>query len=93
MAEGTVLWFNSEKGEGAIRPDSAPFSSSPSRRRGWWRKNRDEPTPSVEATEIYVHYSAIQMMGYRTLDPGQRVSFLVEQGRNGPVATKVTPLG
>jgi CspA family cold shock protein len=43
--------------------------------------------------DVLVHYSAIQMKGYKTLDVGQRVSFDIEQGAKGPQASKVTPLG
>ena len=49
--------------------------------------------PDGEGPDLFVHHSAIQTQGYRTLDEGQRVSFDVEQGQKGPQATKVTPLG
>ena len=42
--------------------------------------------------DIFVHYSAIQTKGYRTLDEGQRVEFSIEQGSKGPHATEVTVL-
>jgi CspA family cold shock protein len=42
---------------------------------------------------VFVHYSAIQANGYKTLDEGQRVAFDIEQGQKGPQASKVTPLG
>lgn len=93
MAEGTVLWFNSEEGEGAIRPDGWGPSSMPSRRRSWWRRRRISLAPPVvAASEIHVHYSQIQMTGYKTLNAGQRVSFAIERGPSGLLATKVTPL-
>ena len=40
---------------------------------------------------MFVHYSAIQGSGYKSLDEGQRVSFDIEQGQKGPQATKVSP--
>ena len=39
--------------------------------------------------DIFVHHSAIQMDGYRTLDQGQRVEFEVKQGDKGPQADAV----
>ena len=57
MAEGTVKWFNPEKGYGFIsRPDG---------------------------DDLFVHFSEIQMEGFKTLDEGQAVSFDVTTGQNG----------
>lgn len=39
--------------------------------------------------DVFVHYSAIQSDGFRTLDEGQRVEFSVEQGPKGLQATNV----
>jgi cold shock protein len=39
--------------------------------------------------DVFVHYSAIDAGGYRSLDEGQRVEFDVEQGNKGPQATNV----
>ena len=42
--------------------------------------------------DVFVHYSAIQSSGYRSLDEGQRIAFDIEQGQKGPQAANVTPL-
>jgi len=45
-----------------------------------------------EGADVFVHYSAIQMPGYKTLTEGQLVEYeLVDEGR-GPRATNVVPL-
>ncbi len=43
--------------------------------------------------DVFVHYSAIQMQGYRTLDEGQTVEFSVEDGTKGPQAVNVVLTG
>ncbi|QZY56279.1 cold-shock protein [Crassaminicella profunda] len=40
--------------------------------------------------DVFVHYSAIAMDGYKTLEEGQAVQFEVVQGEKGPQATNVT---
>jgi len=40
--------------------------------------------------DVFVHYSAIEMEGYRTLNEGQRVEFNVERGPKGLQASHVT---
>jgi CspA family cold shock protein len=65
MAQGTVKWFNGEKGFGFITPDDG-------------------------AKDLFVHYSAIQGSGYRSLEENQRVQFEIEQGSKGPQAVGVT---
>ena len=56
MSQGTVKWFNSEKGYGFIAGDEG-------------------------GDDVFVHYSAIQAEGYRSLKEGQKVSYgCVERG-------------
>ena len=43
--------------------------------------------------DVFVHFSAIQMTGYKSLDEGQRVEFEVTQGQKGPQAANVRPIG
>ena len=42
--------------------------------------------------DVFVHYSAIQAGGFKTLTEGQSVSFDVVQGNKGPAAENVRPL-
>ena len=42
--------------------------------------------------DVFVHHSAIEMTGYRTLNEGQRVQFSVEQGPKGLQAKDVSPI-
>jgi CspA family cold shock protein len=63
MAQGTVKWFNAEKGYGFIAVDGG--------------------------NDLFVHYTGIDMEGYRSLEDGQRVEFEVGQGPKGPQAEKV----
>ena len=42
-----------------------------------------------EGDDIFVHHSAINMPGFRTLAEGDRVSFEVEVGDRGPAAKNV----
>ena len=41
--------------------------------------------------DVFVHFSAIQMDGYRTLEENQRVEFEIVQGPKGPQAENVRP--
>ncbi|HTZ38976.1 MAG TPA: cold-shock protein [Syntrophales bacterium] len=45
-----------------------------------------------EGGDVFVHFSAIQDSGFKTLQEGQRVSFEIEQGQKGPSASKVKAL-
>ena len=63
MAQGTVKWFNSEKGFGFIAVDGG--------------------------ADVFVHYSAIDMDGDRSLEEGQRVEFEISEGQKGPQADGV----
>ncbi len=54
MNNGTVKWFNAEKGYGFISNDNG-------------------------GDDVFVHFSAIQGTGYRSLNEGQKVTYEVEQ--------------
>ena len=43
-------------------------------------------------SDVFVHYSAIQSDGFRTLEENQRVTFEASQGAKGPQADTVRPL-
>jgi len=47
---------------------------------------------SDEGGDVFVHYTAIQGAGFRTLYEGQRIRFDVEKGNKGPSAVNVTVL-
>lgn len=66
MNEGTVKWFNSEKGFGFITQN--------------------------EGEDVFVHFSAIQSDGYKSLEEGQKVTFEIEDGQRGPQATNVSAI-
>lgn len=42
--------------------------------------------------DVFVHFNSIQSEGFKTLADGQRVSFIVEQGKKGPQASNVVAL-
>jgi cold shock protein len=67
MAQGTVKWFNGEKGFGFI--------------------SQDDGQP-----DVFVHFSAIQSDGYRTLEENAKVEYDVKQGDKGLQADNVRVL-
>ena len=67
MSQGTVKWFNSDKGFGFIAVDGG-------------------------GQDVFVHFSAIESNGYRTLEENQRVEFDIVQGQKGPQAEHVRAL-
>lgn len=48
--------------------------------------------PDDNDTEIFVHFSQVTMDGYKELQQGQRVGYLIEKGERGEFATKVVIL-
>ena len=65
MTQGTVKWFNNEKGFGFIAPENG-------------------------GNDVFVHHTAIQGSGYKSLSEGERVSFEVTRGPKGDQASNVT---
>ena len=49
-------------------------------------------TPADGSKDVFVHFSAIQGNGFKTLGEGQQVEFTIENGAKGPAAANVTPL-
>ncbi|WP_226584662.1 cold-shock protein [Halobacillus litoralis] len=63
MLQGTVKWFNAEKGFGFIEVEGQD--------------------------DVFVHFSAIQGEGFKTLEENQEVSFEIVEGDRGPQAANV----
>ncbi len=55
-------------------------------RRGFGFIERDD------GDDLFVHYSAIQMEGFKTLEEGQEVEFDIVEGEKGLQATNVVPV-
>jgi CspA family cold shock protein len=49
--------------------------------------------PADGSDDVFVHFSAIQGNGFKTLAEGQKVEFEIEQGPKGLQAAKVVPQG
>ncbi len=49
-------------------------------------------TPADGSKDVFVHYSKIDMRGYKTLKEGQPVEFEAESSPKGPQATRVVPV-
>lgn len=48
-------------------------------------------TPEGDSKDVFVHYSAIQATGFKSLTEGQTVSFEIQQSPKGPAAAHVIP--
>ncbi|HEI5136510.1 TPA: cold shock protein CspA [Staphylococcus aureus] len=66
MKQGTVKWFNAEKGFGFIEVEGE--------------------------NDVFVHFSAINQDGYKSLEEGQAVEFEVVEGDRGPQAANLVKL-
>jgi len=59
----------------------------------WFNAQKGYGFIEVEgATDVFVHYSSIQMPGFKTLEEGQLVQFDLQDGEKGPHANNVMPL-
>ncbi|WP_139490281.1 cold-shock protein [Brevibacillus dissolubilis] len=59
----------------------------------WFNAEKGFGFISVEGGEdVFVHYSAIQTEGFKTLEEGQKVEFEIVQGTRGPQAANVSKL-
>ena len=63
MMNGTVKWFNAEKGFGFIQRE--------------------------DGEDVFVHFTAIQGEGFKSLDEGQKVTFDITKGPRGAQAENV----
>ncbi|WP_434563768.1 cold shock domain-containing protein [Pseudomonas sp. Z4-20] len=74
---GKVKWFNNAKGYGFINEE---------------KRREIEEKPEEKPEDLFAHYSAIQMDGYKTLKAGQEVTFDKIQGPKGVHAIAITPV-
>jgi cold shock protein len=59
----------------------------------WFNAEKGFGFIEVEGGEdVFVHFSAIQSEGFKSLDEGQEVSFDIEEGQRGPQAVNVSKL-
>lgn len=49
-------------------------------------------TPDDGGKDLFAHFSAIQGNGFKSLQQGQKVSYVESMGQKGPQATNITPL-
>ncbi len=49
--------------------------------------------PDGSQNEVFVHFSEVEVAGYKELKEGQRISFTLMEGEKGEYATKVTIIG
>ena len=49
-------------------------------------------TPDDSGKDLFVHHSAIQSDGYRSLAEGSKVSYEAQEGQKGPQAVNVQPI-
>lgn len=49
-------------------------------------------SPTDGSKDVFVHFSAIQNNGFKTLEEGQKVEFSIENGQKGPAAANVVAL-
>ena len=59
----------------------------------WFNSNKGFGfiNPDDGGEDLFVHHSEIKTSGYASLDEGQKVEFMVGQGKKGPCATNVVP--
>jgi CspA family cold shock protein len=50
-------------------------------------------TPDDGGKDLFVHFSAIQSQGYKSLDEGAKVEYEPQEGEKGPQAANVTVIG
>ena len=49
-------------------------------------------TPDSSGEDLFVHHSEVKTTGYASLAEGQKVEFMIGQGKKGPCATSVVPV-